>query len=246
MIRINLLPPEFRKRSGAGASPETLGVIAGVIVSLAVIGLWGYVQFVRVPHAETELARLDQEFKVAKAEADKVRDLDQKIRQVKARLAMLNNLVQQKVAHAGTISDFADMLGRDRWSTGGFQVAAGGLNVTPASGGGGRRGQQSSDQQFNYRWTMELLGQEFAQTGHYIYTFFTDVKDTDFWYHNGFLGEPVEPYTTEKPEFIEGLGRVKVTHSLLWVRSQNQQRENRKLEAQRQQAARDDAAKGGG
>lgn len=241
MIRINLLPPEFRRRSGSGMNPEMLGLAAGVLVSVLVIGFWGFVAFVRIPAAEAKIEQLKKDLEVAKREADKVRAIEAEISAFRARLKVLDDLIQQKVPWAATLSDFGDMLGRDRWSMGGFQVAATTLNISPASGGGGRssrgRGKESADQQYSFRWNMELVGQDFDLAGNYLYTFFTDVKETDFWVRNGFLGDPVEPYTTDAPKYLDDIERVKVTHSLLWVRSQNQQKANLEYIAQQEAEA---------
>jgi hypothetical protein len=239
MIRINLLPPEFRKRRGTGLNPEMLGLAAGVVVSLIVVGFWGYVNYVRIPFAESRIAELDADLAVAKRQADEVRAIEKEILGFEARLKVLDDLIKQKVPWAQTISDFADVLGRDRWTMGGFQVSSRGLSISPTSGaGGGRRGRDDKQGlQYNFRWDMELVGEDFNLAGNYVRTFFADVKDTEFWFDNGFVGDPVEPYTGDRPEVLTELKKVRVAHSLVWVRSQDQEAENAKVAADRAAAA---------
>ncbi|MDA3961860.1 MAG: hypothetical protein PF961_13810 [Planctomycetota bacterium] len=239
MIRINLLPPEFRKRQRTSASnPDALGILAGALVAAVVIGFWGYVQFVRIPHAEQLIEQRKKELVVAKREADEVRALEAKVESFKARLKSLDDLVKQKVPWAGTVSDFADMLGRDRWSTPGFQVSCTGLRIskTTAAATRGRSAGEASIR-FQFQWDMELVGAEFNLAGKYINGFFLDVKKTDFWFNNGFEGDPVAPYKGDRPEWQEDIERVVINHSLQWERDQNLEAANRKILVERAEAA---------
>ena len=250
MIRINLLPPEFRKRGGGGASKDKLALVAGIAISVVVVLFWGYVQYVRIPAAEQQITKLKADLAAATARADKVRALEKKIASIKARVDYLEGLVKQKMHWAGTLSDFADMLGRDRWSVGGFQVSCGRLTIAQSSDGGGssrgrRGGAGKSSVQFSFTWSMELVGQDTRMSGAYVEAFFKDVEQTDFWIKNGFVGRPVEPYRGDRPQILEDIERVGVSHQLLWVRSKEQQEANLKVLADKAKAAEKASQSGG-
>lgn len=238
MIRINLLPPELRKRQRSTAiNPSVFGLLVGILVSLAAAGFWGYVQYVRIPHAEEQVAQREKQFKKVKRQADEVRELETEVQSFLARVRSLRELIDRKVRWAGTLSDFADLLGRDYWvdETGervpGLQVSCLGLSVSQTrarSGGRRNRGDADDSVRFRFQWEMEMVGLDFNLAGDYQKAFFENVGDSDFWYDNGFVETPTEPYKGDRPVVDEDIERVVITYGLLWERDQHLQIANRK------------------
>jgi len=247
MIRINLLPPEFRKRQGGGLNGEVLGLVGGAVAALLMIGFWGWITFVRIPHAQEVLGDTKDELKTVRKKADEVRALEDKVAKAEGRLEKLRELVIGKMRWAHAINDFATLLASDQWSEPGYRVSCNNLSIQEskkASRGRGRGRKKGPEPvQFTVRWQMQLVGREYERAGDYVSSFFQDVKESDWWRHYGFVGEPVEPYTGDAPSDEENIDRVAVSHALVWVRDKDLQEENRTVAAE-QRAQREAEAEG--
>ncbi|MHC5067801.1 MAG: hypothetical protein ACYTF0_04350 [Planctomycetota bacterium] len=239
MIRINLLPPELRKRQGGGVQGDQLAVGALALVALAFALGWAWLHFARIPYAERHLTEVEAELVQATAEADEARALDAEIQQFEKRLVTLRGLINSKMRWAATLNDFVDLMARDEWRVPGFQIACGNLSIDQAKQASTSRSRRSSAKEsirFKLSWDMQLVGADFQRNGDYVYAFFQDMAESAFWSDNGFVDRPMEPYRGDRPEQEEDIDRVVVSHRLEWYR-------DKQVEEQRRAAKSELAAK---
>lgn len=229
MIRINLLPPELRRRrsggAGLSADPATLAMVLGAAAVLAALGFWLWVQMVRIPAAEALLADRQAELRRVEAEAKKVDAINDQISAILTQVNDLNALIASKVRWAEPLNDFADMLGRNRaWEDAGFNVASTSLTIVPqaAAGARGARGTSGSDmpQRFAMTWNFQLVGLDRSLSGNYLEQFFKEMADHYFWTKHGFQDQPVDSYRGDAPVWNNLIQRVIVERPLVFIREQ--------------------------
>lgn len=219
MIRVNLLPPELRKRRATGISPVFLSVVGGGALALAVGAFYAWIVLSRIPYAEEQVADWTEKLAAAKKEENRVRDMEKKLQGLNNRLATLQQLVDRKMWWAEVLDDFADLIGRDDWGDGresAFRIGCLSLSVSQSRGGGGRgaAGQETA----RFTWNYQLVGDDFRYAGEYINRFFKTVEQSDFWKEHGFQDKPVDTYRGDTPQYIEDIAKVLIQGSLTFER----------------------------
>ena len=227
MIRINLLPPEFRKGSGPKVSVEMVSLVGGGILCLLLAGLWAWVAFSLKPAAQDQLDRLTQEEADKQRQAQAVQKLKGEIAAIKKKHDVLLGLFAQKVYWSTTLYDFCEMLGRNEknhWTEPGFMVSCSGISVAASKSSASartNRRQANEGQKFSLQWEFEIIGEEFKKAGDYVESFFADVETSRFWIEHGFVSKPILTYTGDQPVWIEEVERVKIDGKLEFTRVHN-------------------------
>lgn len=223
MIRINLLPPELRRRRRSGVDPRVAAGLGGALIVLLLAGLWLWVALVRIPAAEALLAQREQELAEATARADKVREIDKQIADFEQLHRTITGLIARKVLWARTLDDFANLLAQHdghRWTREGFEARCTSLTVAAAAAAaGGRAGRQGSSVDYTVRANIRLIGDQRDMVGDYIQSFFRTVEASRFWREHGFTGRPDANYRGETPRLSQDTGKVVVDLPLEWRRT---------------------------
>lgn len=225
MIRINLMPPEFRKRRSASVSPVFVSTVVGGGLCLAAAAFWAWISFIRVPLAEERLAEAQAALAVADARAKQVEDMESEIAAVEKRADDLDGLLARKVYWVEFLDSFADLLGQQQWTMDGFEVACTELSITPAegpdSGGSSRRSRTKKKDEalyFQFRWTYQLVGQQENFSGDYVRSFFESILASRFWSEHDMLGKPTDGFTGDEPEWNAAIERVVIEEDLTFTR----------------------------
>lgn len=217
MIRINLLPQEFRRRSGPSINQDALIVVAGVVVVLLVGAFWAWLHFVRIPYAEDREQELAAEKRGLEAQVKQLEEMERQIAQIQRRIDVLDSLRAQKVEWARTMWDFAELFGRDgNWGEQ-FQVSCRNLRVQQGRGGGGR-GAAATTNVWNFDFTFELVGRQREKAGDYLKAFWQGISNSRFWQTHDFLGQPEDSYRGDHFQWNAAIERTVLTMDLQFQR----------------------------
>ncbi len=220
MILINLLPPEMRKKQG-NVNPLVYGVAACYLVALIPVGTWAWLKYSRLPNAEQELVRVNDDLTQKTAAAAEVEALEAQIAEFEAHRNEIVGLLARKVYWARTINDFANHLdGPDGVPWKGFDVCCTELTIQPvavprAEGGASKREESVT---VGFRGRYKLLGLERDKAGDYVRDFFLTTEASKFWAQTGFIGKTEATYRGDTPDWKPGIERVAVEFTLDWVR----------------------------
>jgi Tfp pilus assembly protein PilN len=212
MILINLLPPELRKRTSSGLSPVFMGAVAGGLVILLALAGFAWLQFVRLPNAERELAAHTDELAEKTARATAVEALEAQIQEFEKRRDDILTLINRKIYWAHTLDEFAGLL-TGQWSVEGFKVNAQDLALAELPA----QGKKQEEVRYSFRWRYKLLGDE-DRSGDYINSFFKTIERSPFWTVNGFVDKPDSRYDGDRPRWNADLQKVVVEGTLDWQR----------------------------
>lgn len=215
MIRINLLPPEFRRRrTSAGISKESLVIAGGTVLCLVAAAAYVHVAFQRLPAALKGEKKLIKTLAEVKATADEVRKIDIQITGFHSRLKTLQELDATKVCHAELLFDFAQMLANTKWDGQDLEVACTGLSVAPGGQPGGRGGDGGAGATCQFSWGYQMLGRKFEDVGEYINAFYRTIENSPFWKKHRFQGKPSDNYTGDAPQKLSDIERMMLTGRL--------------------------------
>ncbi len=115
MIRVNLLPEEFR-RSG-GTPPLTLGVLLGGIALVALLGCAYVYLWFDVIVVETQLAKLEQDVSQLNAQAAEVDSLQEDITDYKERERIIIQIKTNRILWSRKLDSLATMTPPEIWIT---------------------------------------------------------------------------------------------------------------------------------
>jgi len=213
MIFINLLPPEMRKRASTGISPVFAGAVGGVLAVLLAIGVFVWLQFFRLPHAQRFLEERTTELAEKTAKADAVLALESQITEYEKRRDDILALINRKVYWGRTIDEFASLL-TGQWSVEGFRVSAQDLTFAEMPSSDAKK---SDEVRYSFRWRYKLLGDE-DRSGDYLNSFFKTIERSRFWAEQGFVEKPERNYDGDRPRWNSELQKVVVEGNLDWQR----------------------------
>lgn len=109
MIRVNLLPQEYRK---AEATPlkQFFATVGAVVLAAVAAAAWGWVFFTRLSKAETELAQVESEIKGQKGALDLVTKLDSKVRDLKAQFKLIDEVAKNRVVWSRKLDELWEVV----------------------------------------------------------------------------------------------------------------------------------------
>lgn len=221
MILINLLPPEMRKKQG-DINPLVYGVAACYLAAFIPVCTWGWLKYSRLPAAEVELARVNQDLEQKTAAAAAVEALEAQISEFEAHRNEVVGLLARKVYWAKAINEFANHLnGPDGIPWKGFDVCCTDLTIQPVSvprESGAAAGKREESVTVGFRGRYRLLGLERDKAGDYVKDFFSLTESSKFWTQTGFLSKPELTYKGDTPDWKPGISRVSVEFTLDWIR----------------------------
>ncbi|MCS6971225.1 MAG: hypothetical protein RMM29_05345 [Planctomycetota bacterium] len=223
MIKINLLPPEYRRKRQTSVDPRVIAAAGGAIIVIASIAIWLWLQFVRLPAAQALLAQRQQELAEATARAEKVRQIDKQIEDFEQLHRTITELIARKVLWARTLDDFANLLtqhGGHRWTRDGFEVRCTNLTIAPANPAGTAVARNApAAVTYAFRATFRILGDQRDMVGDYIQSFFRTIEASTFWRDHGFAGRPDANYRGQTPRLSPETGKVIIELPLEWRRT---------------------------
>ncbi len=117
MIRINLLP--FRAaRKRENVKRQIFIYIAAVCLTLALVGVLFFQKSSQLSGLKDEESRLNQELAGYQKELKEIKDLENKIKQIKSKLAVINDLEKGKTGPVRLLADISDAVPKDKlWLT---------------------------------------------------------------------------------------------------------------------------------
>ncbi len=216
MIKINLLPPELRKRSANFDLMKLVGA-AELVLCTVLLAFGAYLQWVKIPAFNNTLANITDTAQKKADTAAEVAAEDAKISDFTARRDKLKELLDHKVYWAHTLDDFETLLASNFPQNSHLRC----LDVTiepTASAGRHREGAESNTMQFLLRGRFQLIGDINVNTGEYINSMFRQIAASSFWREHGFQGKPEDTYNGDIPVQNKDINKVVVPMSLDFTR----------------------------
>ncbi|MFW5750255.1 MAG: hypothetical protein ACOCZK_01260 [Planctomycetota bacterium] len=222
MIRINLLPQEFRKRSSSiSLSQNALIGLAGAVVALLAVAFWGWVTYVRIPLAEEKVEQREDTVKEIKKQVAAIEKQQKQIKQIEQRIAFLEGLQGQQMHWARTLWDFVELMAPDdpeHWNGQQFRVSVDSLSIREAKTTGRRSKKQQQVTPWSFDFTFTLVGTQDDKGGEYLRAFWATIGASAFWQRHGFLNQPQDAYTFDEFQWDEELERDILQMALKWQR----------------------------
>ena len=109
MIKVNLLPPEYRKVEGTPVA-RLAATVAGVFVVACAAGAWGYAHFALLDKARDERAQAEVELTALKAQAERSQALLAEFKEYDRRRKTIEQIGAQRVLWSKKIDELADII----------------------------------------------------------------------------------------------------------------------------------------
>ncbi len=221
MIRINLLPQEFRKRSSSiSLSQNALIGLAGAVVALLAVAFWAWLTYVRIPLAKDLVDQREDKVEKLEKQVEKIKEQRKDIKQIEARIAFLEGLQGQQMHWARTLWDFVELMAPDdpeHWNGQQFRVSIDSLSIREAKSAG-RRGKKQKASPWSFDFTFTMVGAQDDKGGTYLRAFWATVGESVFWRRHGFMNLPEDAYTFDEWQWDEELERDILQMALKWQR----------------------------
>jgi type IV pilus assembly protein PilN len=142
MIRINLLPPEDRKRTRriklprfSGGGPKTVWMIAAFVVYAGMVAAIGTLQANQVKDLETKIAVAQEESKRLAPQLERIRKLTKEREEVDRRLGIIASLDRERYFRVQLLNEISETLPPNSWltsvkETGGTQITIDGVTFS--------------------------------------------------------------------------------------------------------------------
>src|SRR5262245_45074524 len=96
MIRVNLLPPEYRKVEGTPIA-RLVTTVAGVALVAGAAGWWGWYHFAVLTHVRDERTTKEEELSALKAQADRTKQLEKELKEYRRRRDTIENIAASRI-----------------------------------------------------------------------------------------------------------------------------------------------------
>ena len=119
MIRINLAPIEARRRGGVSLPTNYLGLIFGLLVVAALVGvgsMW-YVRFMEETRLTNEVRTSEIELQRLKTQLGQGANVKAQLAEVKGRVQIIEQLTKNQDRPLRMLDHFADMVPKELWIT---------------------------------------------------------------------------------------------------------------------------------
>jgi len=204
MIKINLLPPELRKRT-TSINPMMVVPALEIAACIAILLLGAYVAYVKIPAANAINDAKAQELSDKTAQAAKIQEDTDKITDYQTTQDMLQSMLGRKTYWAHTLDDFVNLLASN--FPGGFTVRCLDLEVTHA-GAGEQTSHKGDVITYSFRGKFQLVGDQNGTSGDYIRDMFKQIGTSAFWKDNNFIDKPERSYFGDTPQFNPAIGKL--------------------------------------
>lgn len=133
MIRVNLLPPEYRK-SEATPLKQFFATVGAVVLAAVAAALWAWVYFAKLKPEERRRDELIADVNAQKGGVDYTRKLDAKVKQLKGQYKKIDDVAKNRIAWSRKLDDIWELAVNPK-TPGRYEVWLKGLNCSTTTGG---------------------------------------------------------------------------------------------------------------
>lgn len=109
MIKVNLLPPEYRKVDGTPVARLAV-TIAGVVLVACGAGAWGYVHLAMLAQIRDERIQKEEELASLKAQAERSQALLKEFKEYQRRRETIEKIGTSRILWSKKLDEFADLI----------------------------------------------------------------------------------------------------------------------------------------
>ena len=109
MIRVNLLPPEYRRADGPPMS-RVIALVAGAFAVTSALGAWGYVHFGLLADAEATRLQLEEDLAQLKQQADRSRALLGEFTEYQRRRETIEKIGAERILWSRKLDELSDII----------------------------------------------------------------------------------------------------------------------------------------
>lgn len=109
MIRVNLLPPEYRKVDGPPVG-RVVALVVGAFLVASALGGWGYVHFGMLAEEENKRAQLEEELTQLKQQADRSDSLLREFTEYQRRRDTIEKIGTSRILWSKKLDEVADII----------------------------------------------------------------------------------------------------------------------------------------
>jgi len=109
MIRVNLLPPEYRKSDGPPVA-RVVTLVIGAVLSASAFGCWCYVHFGLLAEAETRRTEKEEELAQVRAQADRADALLREFQEYQRRRDTIEKIGASRILWSRKLDELADIV----------------------------------------------------------------------------------------------------------------------------------------
>lgn len=109
MIKVNLLPPEYRKVEGTPVA-RLAATIAGVFLVTGAAGVWGYVHLAMLEQIRDERRIQEEELQALKQQADRSQALLKEFKEYERRRKTIEQIGASRILWSEKLDQFADVI----------------------------------------------------------------------------------------------------------------------------------------
>jgi len=124
MIKINLLPPEDRKKTRriklptlSGGGPKAVWMIAGIVVYAGMVIAIGSLQSKSVRDLEAKITMVKQESEALAPQLERIRQLTKEREEVDRRLGIIASLDRERYFRVQLLNDISEKMPPNSWLT---------------------------------------------------------------------------------------------------------------------------------
>jgi Tfp pilus assembly protein PilN len=109
MIRVNLLPPEYRKVDGPPVG-RVVALVVGAFLVASALGGWGYVHFGMLAEAENQRVQLEEELAQLKQQAERSQLLLREFTEYQRRRDTIEKIGTSRILWSRKLDEMADII----------------------------------------------------------------------------------------------------------------------------------------
>jgi len=124
MIKINLLPPEDRKKTHriklpalSGGGPKAVWMIAGIVVYAGMVIAIGSLQSKSARDLEAKITKVKQESEALAPQLERIRQLTKEREEVDRRLGIIASLDRERYFRVQLLNDISEKMPPNSWLT---------------------------------------------------------------------------------------------------------------------------------
>lgn len=109
MIRVNLLPPEYRKADGPPIA-RVVALVSGAVVTASAFGVWCWVHFGVLAEAESLRAEKEEDLAQVRALADRSDALEREFQEYQRRRDTIEKIGSSRILWSRKLDELADLV----------------------------------------------------------------------------------------------------------------------------------------
>jgi len=132
MIKVNLLPPEYRKSDGPPIA-RVAALVVGAVVSASAFGFWCWMHFSVLAEAEAQRAEKEEQLAQVRAQAERSDALLREFQEYQRRRDTIEKIGSSRVLWSRKLDEMADLI-HNKGDTKAFMVWLNAIRTTGARG----------------------------------------------------------------------------------------------------------------